>query len=128
MAALTGTTRWKHVRAYSRQARAPRKIRRSWRTKLSGGTLFSNGTLTGDPLTDGDTIVVVGRHGVVQKLDHQTGKLIASVDLGQPLASGAARYGDAYLVSTADGTLLTFTFANVNDAKVTVIENREVAP
>ncbi|TWT98064.1 outer membrane biogenesis protein BamB [Botrimarina colliarenosi] len=60
----------------------------------------------GEPLIDGDSVVVATRDGVLTRYGLASGDATARLDLGEPIGSGPTVYGPRWLVAAADGTVL----------------------
>ncbi len=70
-----------------------------WRVELK------HGPLAGAPLRLGGSFILVARNGAVCRLDAATGKELGTVNVGFPLATGAAPIGQRLLVGGFDGTI-----------------------
>jgi hypothetical protein len=67
---------------------------------------LTHGPLAGDPVAAAGSLIVASRTGILERLDENTGKATASLDLGQTLAGTPVVQGQFVLVPAADGTLL----------------------
>ncbi len=70
-----------------------------WRTKLKYGPL------AGAPLLLGGNYILVARGGTICRIETATGKELGKLDVGFPLATGAAPIGQGLLVGGFDGTI-----------------------
>jgi len=63
------------------------------------------GPLAGTPLETDGHYLLAAASGVIWRADPATGKELAKIDTGYPLATGPVRLGDGVLVGGHDGTL-----------------------
>jgi len=70
---------------------------------------LSHGPLAGSPVEAAGSLVIATKGGALVRVDADTGKETAVLDLGQALAGTPAVSGQFVLVPAADGTLLTVT-------------------
>lgn len=70
-----------------------------WRTELKYGPL------AGAPLRLGGNLILVARGGTICRLEAATGKELGKLDVGFPLATGAAPIGQGLIVGGFDGTI-----------------------
>ncbi|MBN1395372.1 MAG: PQQ-binding-like beta-propeller repeat protein [Pirellulales bacterium] len=70
-----------------------------WQKKLEFGPL------AGPPLAMEGTYIVVGRNGNVSRLDAADGNELGGLELGIPLGTGAAPFGESLLIGGFDGTI-----------------------
>lgn len=63
------------------------------------------GPLSGPPIAIGDTLIFCSIQGVVWQVDSQTGEQKSKMDLGEPLGTGAVRFGSRLIVLGSDSTL-----------------------
>ena len=75
------------------------KGNRVWRVALD------HGPLAGAPLRLGDHFLLASRSGFVWRAEAATGKELAKVDAGYPLATGPVLCGQKLLIGGHDGTL-----------------------
>jgi|GEM_PF-5877101 len=71
-----------------------------WKTPLA------HGPLAGKPLVVDKGLIVASRTGVVSRLALDSGKLVASVPVGQPLSCGAVASRNQLWLCTPDGVVL----------------------
>jgi outer membrane protein assembly factor BamB len=62
--------------------------------------------LAGEPLVDGEQLILALTQGRIVWLDSKTGTVAKSVDVGQQLAFGPQRWGTNLVVGTLDGSLV----------------------
>jgi outer membrane protein assembly factor BamB len=77
------------------------KLAAEWKLPLGGVSL------AGPPLVWKDQLVIALRDGQVWQVDPKTGEKRASLHVGQALAFGPRSLGEAILVGTLDGSLLS---------------------
>ena len=71
------------------------------------------GPLAGEPLLDGDAILLASVSGVVWKVDAQTGEELAKIDVQEPLGTGPVVFRKRLLVCGGDGTVhIVSAFSN----------------
>ena len=63
------------------------------------------GNLIGTPYASEGAIIAATAGGTVYRLAADTGRVLAQVELGQPIAFGPARWHDRLLLAGRDGTL-----------------------
>ena len=76
------------------------RLEERWKFPLDGAWL------AGEPLIDGEQLVVALTNGRIVWLDSKTGALGKSVEVGQQLAFGPQRWGPNLVVGTLDGSLV----------------------
>jgi hypothetical protein len=77
------------------------KLAADWKLPLGGVSL------AGAPFAWKDQLLVALRDGQVWRVDPKTGEKLAGIHLGQPLSFGPRSLGEAILVGTLDGSLLS---------------------
>ncbi len=65
-----------------------------------------HGALAGPPLVLPDGVLLAYRKGVIERRAMSDGKLLATADLEQPVATGPVAFLQHFVVSAGDGTLL----------------------
>lgn len=73
--------------------------------KLLWKSALPAGPVAGPPLETGNTLVLAATSGLIWKIDAGTGKELARLDTGKPLATGPVSLGQHLLVGAYDGTL-----------------------
>ena len=76
------------------------KLQKSWEVPLEGAWL------TGDPLVEGERLLVALTDGRLLWIEASTGQILRTVGLGQQLNFGPQRWGENVVVGTLDGTLM----------------------
>ena len=71
-----------------------------WRVRLA------DGPLAGRPLATPDGFLLASTQGVVTQINTTSGRTIGRVDLGQPLATGLARFGSRLVLVGHDAAVL----------------------
>ncbi len=66
---------------------------------------LEHGALAGPPVMDNSSLFVAFIDGTVASMNAASGEVTASLDVGEPLASGVIRFGDQLLVATRSATL-----------------------
>lgn len=67
---------------------------------------WKHGPLAGEPLATDDGLLLSTMTGQVYRLAAESGNELASVDLGEPLATGPVALGDRWLLAGYGGTLM----------------------
>lgn len=62
--------------------------------------------VVGQPVREGDQLVLTAESGTVWRLDVATGGTLARADAGEPIAAGGTRFGDQWLVPGRSGVVL----------------------
>lgn len=71
---------------------------------------LENGGIVGQPLVVDRELLIAFQHGVVARVDQESGQIVASVDVGQPLGCGPVMYNaTTLLILGHDGTLFAVT-------------------
>ena len=71
------------------------------------------GEVVGQPLRNGDQIILAGRSGWIVVIDRRTGELLSEIDLGQPISSTPLLYDDqTLLVPGAEGVVYSTEVPN----------------
>jgi hypothetical protein len=76
------------------------KLEERWRFPLNGDWL------AGDPIAEGEQLILSLSDGRVVWLDAKTGAVAKSFDVGQQLSFGPQRWGENLVVGTLDGSLV----------------------
>lgn len=86
------------------------KLEKKWEFPLGGRML------TGDPLVADGRLIVALSDGRIVWLDAATGKETRALELGQELSLGPQKWGDAIVVGSIDGTLISVSAPSEQNA------------